>query len=144
MTADSFRILPSHFLYYIFITLFYWNISFSFSHMILLFNKSRYSFFWFDLPLLAVYIIFVLFLPSIGPSYPSSFQVNPGIEPTSEDHGSDCMSSMFPTRLGSFPDNFFVWLDFLTGLISLTKLFVLRGSLINDVTVVGGRRSNIL
>ncbi len=30
-------------------------------------------FFWCDLPHLAVFIIFVLFLPSSGPSYPSSF-----------------------------------------------------------------------
>jgi hypothetical protein len=30
-------------------------------------------FFWCDLPLLAVFIIFILFLPSSDPSYPSSF-----------------------------------------------------------------------
>ncbi len=60
-------------------------------------------FFWCDLPRLAVFIIFVLFLPSSGPSYPSSFQVNPGIEHTSEDHGSDCESLTFTTRPGSFP-----------------------------------------
>ncbi len=36
-------------------------------------------------------------------SYPSSFKVNPGIEPTSKDHGSDCESSTFTTRPGIFP-----------------------------------------
>ncbi len=30
--------------------------------------------------------------------------MNPGIEPTSKDHGSDCESLTFTTRPGSFPN----------------------------------------
>ncbi len=47
-----------------------------------------------------------IFLPSSGSSYPSSFEANLGIEPTSKDHGSDCESFTFTTRPGSFPLTF--------------------------------------
>ncbi len=43
------------------------------------------------------------FLPSSGQFYPSSFWAKPGIELTSKDHGSDCESSTFTARSGSFP-----------------------------------------
>ncbi len=59
-------------------------------------------YFWCDLPLLAVFIIFCSFLLSSGQFYPSSFQANPGIELMSKDHGSDCESSTFTTIPGSF------------------------------------------
>ncbi len=55
------------------------------------------------MPRLAVFIIFI-FLPSNGPSYIHlDYMVNPGIEPTPEDHGSDCESTVFTTRPGNFP-----------------------------------------
>jgi hypothetical protein len=46
---------------------------------------------------------FCSFLPSSGPSYPSSFQANPAIELTSKDHGSDCESSGSPLDQGASP-----------------------------------------
>ncbi len=60
-------------------------------------------FFWCDLPHLAVFIIIVNFLPSSGPTFPSSFYEKPGFEPTSKDHGLDRESSAFTIRPGGFP-----------------------------------------
>jgi hypothetical protein len=61
-------------------------------------------FFWCDLPLLAVFIIIIVFLPSSSPSYSPSFEVNPGIKLTSKDHGSECEPLTLTTRPGSFPN----------------------------------------
>ncbi len=66
-------------------------------------GRTKLLFFWCDLSWLAEFIIFIVFLPSIGLSFPSSFYVKPGFKPTSEDHDSD----RYQITIGIPYNNFF-------------------------------------